>query len=189
MTLSLNSQRYKEMMTNWRQFLLQPTDIESGCGHAEWKIIDVAAQSITTGHRRLLEHGRSIDNKARAKELHRLRLDCKKVRYLLEFFTELFDRALMAEFIGALKRLQDHLGDFQDLQVQQETLRKIAHEMTEQGPVPTETLLAVGRIIGGLESRQKKVRKQFDKRFAKFLNDASKTKYRRCFGTRVGDKV
>jgi CHAD domain-containing protein len=53
---------------------------------------------------------RSLD----AKELHRLRICIKKLRYASEFFEELWAKAARENYVGALKRLQDELGEVQD---------------------------------------------------------------------------
>ena len=55
--------------------------------------------------------------------LHQLRIDCKRLRYTLEFFQAVLGRNAQ-KMIEALKQIQDHLGDLQDTQVAVETVRE-----------------------------------------------------------------
>ncbi|HYM74313.1 MAG TPA: CHAD domain-containing protein [Stellaceae bacterium] len=48
---------------------------------------------------------------------HRLRIALKKLRYAVEAFGELYDRAEIHLFVQRLKRLQDELGDANDLRI------------------------------------------------------------------------
>ncbi len=48
--------------------------------------------------------------------LHALRIEAKRLRYLVEFFQEILDPAAQT-LIEAAKKLQDHLGDMQDARV------------------------------------------------------------------------
>ena len=70
--------------------------------------------------------------------------------------------------IDALKGLQDNLGDFNDFGVQQETLRRFARQMAEEGEVPVETLMAMGRLISRLEEGEEAERRRFHEMFDRF---------------------
>ena len=54
--------------------------------------------------------------------LHELRIEGKKFRYLLEFFHSLFDQDAVDEYLKQMKKLQNTLGDFNDLAVQKDML-------------------------------------------------------------------
>ncbi|WP_330960309.1 CHAD domain-containing protein [Photobacterium sp. 53610] len=51
-------------------------------------------------------------------QLHQLRISCKKLRYLLEYFAPLFPGKVIKEQIKQLKALQESLGEFNDSSVQ-----------------------------------------------------------------------
>ena len=61
---------------------------------------------------------------------HLLRLACKELRYLLEFFASLFPREKVDDVIQQLKKLQDLLGHFNDLRIPEKYLMAVA------GPIP-----------------------------------------------------
>jgi CHAD domain-containing protein len=73
-------------------------------------------------YRRIVKKGSKISETTPDEKLHELRIDCKKLRYLLEFFTSLFPENEMKKLVKQLKQLQENLGDFNDLSVQQEFL-------------------------------------------------------------------
>jgi len=56
--------------------------------------------------------------------IHQLRINCKKLRYLMEFFTLLLPPAEIKKLIRSLKMLQDNPGNFNDYSVQQQFLEK-----------------------------------------------------------------
>lgn len=58
-----------------------------------------------------------VADPANVRELHDLRIACKRLRYLLEIFAIAFD-ADLEPFIDEVKNLQDLLGDIHDCDVQ-----------------------------------------------------------------------
>ena len=177
MTEALDSDRYRILMKEWRKFLEGPLDSGPDPENVDRDVSDVAGESIESARTRALRHARGINDETPAKKLHRLRIDCKKLRYLLEFFSELFDPVLMKNFTRSLKRLQDYLGDFQDLQVQRECLERTAYELGKQEQVPVGTILVLGQMMRELELRQDKVRKQFHRKYSRFHEDAKKNRF------------
>ena len=71
-------------------------------------------------------------------DVHALRKRCKELRYLLEVFRPVCDRAPHRALLKELKSLQDTLGDFQDGEVQREAVREFAAAMMEQGAAPRQ---------------------------------------------------
>lgn len=64
-------------------------------------------------HKRVRKHGRKIES-AGLKDLHRLRIATKKLRYAANFFAPLFPRGRSAAMLAALNDLQDVLGAIND---------------------------------------------------------------------------
>ena len=64
-------------------------------------------------YRGVLRRGREITSASSDESLHALRIRCKRLRYLLEFFRPAYGELLKAE-TTRLKELQDVLGEFQD---------------------------------------------------------------------------
>ncbi len=71
-----------------------------------------AAQVLEQHREQVLRHGKDIQ-RLDAEGLHRLRIDCKKLRYATEFFSPLYGKS-MVKFTEHLKGLQDLLGTLHD---------------------------------------------------------------------------
>jgi CHAD domain-containing protein len=87
--------------------------------------------------------------------------------------------------IKALKTLQEVLGDFQDLEVQQLSLKRFSQEMSAEGQVPAETLMAMGILIHNLGERQQQARDAFAQRFSTFASQQNQSAFRELFAATV----
>jgi len=178
---ALGSPRYRKLVEGWQHFLDQTTIEGPAPANASRPVSEVASKRIWRIYRRVLKDGRSIAPESPATALHRLRIDCKKLRYLMEFFRSLYDTETVERLIDSLKQLQDNLGYFNDCVVQQETLRRLAQQMADEGGMPVETYLAMGRLQALLEERQGAERARFAERFAQFSADEHRQLFQRLF--------
>ncbi|MBY5944363.1 CHAD domain-containing protein [Photobacterium rosenbergii] len=71
----------------------------------------------------------NIDTNSDDAIIHQLRIDCKKFRYLLEYFAPILASRDTKQQVDRLKTLQDTLGSFNDSSVQ---LQFFKHYLTEQ---------------------------------------------------------
>lgn len=180
MVKHLGGARFRKLVSRWRDFLEAPGDIETTPLGAR-PINEVAGARIWKVYRRVMREGQAISELSPPEDLHELRKTCKKLRYLMEFFQSLYPAAAIGRLIRALKGLQDHLGAYQDLHVQVETLRRFSHEMAEEGDTPAETLLVLGRLVEGLDQRQVLVRAEFAECFARFAREKNQRSFRELF--------
>jgi CHAD domain-containing protein len=112
--------------------------------------------------------GRAINDSSHPEELHELRKDAKRLRYLLECFGSLYPSELVGPVVRELKSLQDVLGDYQDSQVQAEAMEQLGQAMIERRGVPAATLLAMGSIVEHLDNAGREARDHFGQRFGQF---------------------
>jgi len=119
----------------------------------------------------MVARGRKLDARRAIDALHRLRIDGKKLRYLLEFFRAVFPAETVDPAIASLKRLQDNLGEFNDLQVQQATLPLLAKRLEKSGKVPATTFLLLGSLLERLARRERVVRRDFRGEFKHFASE------------------
>ncbi|MEL6347208.1 MAG: CHAD domain-containing protein, partial [Myxococcota bacterium] len=70
----------------------------------------------------VLKRGGAITPQTPDEEVHELRIDCKKLRYLLEFYRHLYPPRALKPLVKDLKKLQDVLGTFNDRSVQQDAM-------------------------------------------------------------------
>jgi len=178
---ALASPRYRELVDVWERALQTPAADPSPSETATRPIAALAMARTWQAYRRVLKRGRAIGPDTPDAALHRLRICCKKLRYLMELFRSLYDAAAIDRLIDLLKQLQDNLGDFNDLSVQQETLRRLAREMHEGDGAPVETYLAMGRLQALLEERHADERRRFAEVFARFSADEERRLFRHLF--------
>jgi len=180
----LTSQDYKQSIAYWERFLRKPVTRKSSAIQSKWSILEYASSIIMKRFKKVIKLGESITVGSPDELLHKLRIECKKLRYLLEFFASLFPLQHIVFLIKQLKILQDNLGDFNDLSVQQQTLQKFVEKETNK-----KTLLAVGMLIGKLNEKQTRVREAFDNTFQQFASPKMRKLFMKLFSSgNVSDK-
>jgi len=83
--------------------------------------------------------------------------------------------------IGQLKKLQDNLGDFNDLCVQEEYLLNITKKLPATHQRSKKTLVAIGSLIGTLDRERQTVKDAFAKTFTDFASPANRKLFRELF--------
>jgi CHAD domain-containing protein len=168
--LALRSRTARQLRADWRAWLDLPDAEVAGGKHGARPLGEVIGARIMAAQQQLLTHGRTIDDASPAGQLHELRKDGKRLRYLLEGFGHLGGRQRSKAIIGHLKALQDNLGAHQDAEVQAGALRRALQELDqeEDDGAPDATLDAGERLIGALERRQREERAAFHDRFAAY---------------------
>ncbi len=173
----LDSDTFKRLTAEWRAFLAQP----SPGAKAKNPVLQVASSRIWKSYRKIVAHASVITPQTPATHVHEVRLMAKKLRYLMEFFRNLYAATAIDVSIRELKRLQDSLGDFNDYEVQQVSLGDLAEEMKLRGLATAPTLLAMGRLQARLADGQTAERRRLDERFERFLSAANQTRFKQLF--------
>ena len=179
----LDSERYRLLKRNWKRFLGLPPPKRLSLQNAGRPIIDVASEKIWHVYRKAINQGNLILPEAPATSLHQLRKTCKKLRYLIEFFQDLYKKNKVSRLINSLKVLQNNLGEYQDLVVQQITIKKFIHAMEEETGLTDNTRNAMEMLVFRLEQRNLRVRMEFAERFSEFSSPANHKLYRQIFTT------
>ncbi|MCF6200893.1 MAG: CHAD domain-containing protein [Hydrogenimonas sp.] len=117
-------------------------------------------------YRKIVGNGAKIDASSPAHDYHMLRIEVKKLRYLMEFFHPVFDREAYVQMLGRLKSIQSILGAHQDLDVQREHLREFfsLKELHDEN-----TIEALKILREELKRLQELKRSEFRKEFKEFL--------------------
>jgi len=175
----VDGREYLTLVREWRRTL---RDLDASGPDGEGKdtpVENLARTVIGKRFERVLRRGRIIERTTPDEALHTLRIDCKKLRYMLEFFASLYPAREIADFIKQLKRLQDNLGDFNDLSFQQIELNSFLKGMRKGTRLTTAA--AVGALIAKLEYRQRDVRGQFAATFDAFAAAENRRRFKRLF--------
>ena len=127
---------------------------------------DAARLLIGKRYRGVVRRGRQITSESSDESLHALRIQCKRLRYLLEFFRPAYGELLRAE-TRRLKKLQDVLGEFQDACVAGEFLRRYAEGLPMRDSNRGQ-LIALGQLIGAQDRRAARRRADFAHAWERF---------------------
>ncbi|MDB9822304.1 CHAD domain-containing protein [Deltaproteobacteria bacterium] len=177
----LKSKQYAKILKDWETFLDKPQQDSARAPNAELPVIDLARKRIYRKYRSVVKAGNLILENTDDKMLHVLRIHCKKLRYLMEFFSSLFPRKKLNILIEQLKILQDNLGDFNDLCVQEEYLLNITKELHLTQRQLKKTLVAIGGLVGTLGREKKAVKDAFAKTFTDFASPANNELFQELF--------
>ena len=163
---TLRSARYRRVRAALRKFLESELPARPRSENALVPIATLSAKRILRVYRRILADGRAIGDASPAESLHDLRKMCKRLRYLLEFFRGVHPAKPVERTIARLKRLQDNLGAYQDVQVQRAVLEEFrGHAGEALGAAATH---AIDVQCSALAEREAKTRAEFAARFAQF---------------------
>jgi CHAD domain-containing protein len=169
LALHLRSARFEGLMAAWRAWLDAPTREEADLPKGSTRPLGpIVVKRISDAQDRLLLRGRGIDHATPAEELHELRKDAKRLRYLLECFGGLLPASARKPFVQRLKALQDNLGEHQDTEVHTAQLRAMSQELHGSPGVSAETLLAMGRLTEVFDQRRQAARDEFAERFTAY---------------------
>lgn len=112
--------------------------------------------------------------------VHRLRIECKKLRYLMEFFNEIIPKEEGAEMQKMLRRLQNRLGEFNDASVQQKSLLEYRQQLKKGG---AEISLGIGGLVAVLYQRQQKTRGLIEQELETFCHGETAANFKHVFKT------
>ena len=119
----LRSPRYGRLKDRFAHFLEHGPSARAMKALGSVTISQAAPQLIGKRYQVVGRDGRAIVPGSPGDSLHRLRIQCKRLRYLFEFFQPIYGNLLKPE-IKRLKKLKDVLGEFQDACVAKQQLRQ-----------------------------------------------------------------
>jgi len=177
------SDKYRKILQDWEAFLDEPVQDPPLASDADLPIITLAKKRIYTQYRRIVADGSQILENTDDEKLHALRIECKKLRYMMEFFSSLFPRKKINSLIAQLKTLQDNLGDFNDLFVQKKYLLNIAEELPVTGQKHKKVLVAIGSLIGTLGREKQIIKDALAKTFTNYASPPNKKAFSELFAS------
>jgi CHAD domain-containing protein len=169
-TAGLKSPEYARILRSWEAFLDEPPSADDTAVNAPLPIFTLARKRIYKRYRQIIKEGYHILEDDRDELLHELRIQCKKLRYLMEFFAGLFPAQKISRLIRQLKQLQGNLGDFNDYCVQEEYLIHVAEEMPMRNKQSRKALVALGVLVGDLHVKREAVKGEFAGTFQHFAS-------------------
>jgi triphosphatase len=140
----------------------------------ETPVAAVAAEQLHRRWKKILKTGNSLDKLDPARR-HRLRIQTKKLRYAAEFFATAFPSRKSTRrrkvFVACLERLQDSLGDLNDIAVNGKLSKQLVEGENAVAVRPdgrTKKVFAVGRLSGREEARIAPLLSEAEQAYAAF---------------------
>ncbi|QQD16953.1 CHAD domain-containing protein [Spongiibacter nanhainus] len=158
----MRSERYQQVINDLDTTLSSPAQLQSK--KAAKPVATLLEKNAHKSFQRIKSLGSSIDKYTPDNEIHALRIECKKMRYLMEYFIEILPEKPTMKFVKSLKKLQDVLGDFNDYAVQQNFLRQYTDSHTSSAALSAAT----GGMIAVLHQLHLQARQQVEAAFAGF---------------------
>lgn len=171
MRRNLRSRRFAEAWETWRSLIDDPG--AAAGPDAAVPAGELAGRRIVAVYRAMVKMGGAIDDHSPPPMLHDLRKRGKELRYLLELFGGMWPAGKVKPLVNALKGLQDVLGHFQDDEIQVAELRRLGPELAA-APGGTDSLIALGFVLDGLNASQSRARDAYAARFADFTRPATR---------------
>ena len=168
---ALNTPQSEAILQRWES---ATTETKARGPQAEHKLAKLVRKAIRGQCQRMLTATPPDTLRDSAPEqLHRLRIACKKLRYMFEFFASAFPQEMTAEPVRRLRVLQDVLGQLNDLDVQRQMLRNLARAV----PGPPDQRHRTDRVICLLtqtfETQQEQLRTQVHTTFTDFIAEVA----------------
>jgi CHAD domain-containing protein len=178
---ALRTRRFEHLIAQWSDVVEREVE-EPESLNAARPIAEVAGAKISKAYHRMVRRGSNFDDPPPPDAMHRLRIDGKKLRYLLEFFSSLYPPEVIQTAVKELKAFQDLLGGFNDVEVQRAHLTATAEQVVADGDGHAMTLLALGRLTSIMDERQLEYRRDFRQRFEDFSSTKNRKLYASTFG-------
>jgi CHAD domain-containing protein len=179
----LQSDKYHAMISKWRKFI--DKDLHSDRDEARNQtIIKVSGKVIMKRLNQIADEIAKINADTPDEFIHALRIDCKKLRYSLEFFASLYpDNA--AEPIARLKVIQTLLGDFNDCSVQIDELSGRIRRLPA-GKKDNLVAAALGGLVTVLEQRKTALREHCLNKLGDFTGAENYNYFKEMFTPKKG---
>jgi CHAD domain-containing protein len=170
MLRALNTARYQRFVEHMRRFLEVGPPASSIAPLAHEPFVAVAPELVNSEVAKLVKRGNKLKRSSPDEEFHAMRIHCKRMRYLCEFFSDIYGGPAR-KFAQNVKVLQTILGRHQDLVVAQAMLGDFAATAKAPHSELRSLYLALGKqmadqsvLIGDTREAFFPAWKKFDKK-------------------------
>jgi CHAD domain-containing protein len=164
----LGEEPYEYFVKSYDSFLRKPRKLKAKAPLSLGSFVPSATNHAVQN---ILREGRAINDSSPDTDLHTLRKLCKRCRYLFEFFQSLHPHSAES-MVSKLKKLQELLGDFQDLSIHRHLVNQWLLISEEQAS--SQALAATRYLDTALRSQQARLRQDFHSLFAEFSRHVEK---------------
>jgi CHAD domain-containing protein len=177
---ALSSDRFRRLTSEWKAFLEQPPARQPAAPNAHRRLADVVSERAWRLSRKITRGAEHLDEATAADAVHGLRVQAKKLRYLVDVTPGCHDDADVRRVLVALKALQRVLGDFNDAHVQAQRLIECRGAMAATGAAEG-SLAAIGHLAEQARERHEGLRQDVLEEARRFRRRRVQTACRSAF--------
>jgi len=137
----LESIRYERLVSGFSAMLRQGPSRRSAAARAP--ALAVVPDLVESRHRSTSKAAKRAQRSGAPDDFHRLRINCKRLRYALEFVAEIYD-GQTSKMVRSVVRIQDSLGLMQDARVAATRLHELA--TAETSDLSPTTVFVMGGV-------------------------------------------
>ncbi|MDE1460472.1 CHAD domain-containing protein [Spartinivicinus poritis] len=172
----LQSKTYQDTLTTIKN-ILKACKKAAKTKNSHKPITKIATQEIHNKYQLICHNGSLLTATTDDEAFHDLRLECKKLRYLLELFADLMDTTTNKQAVSSLKKLQDKLGHFNDLSVQQEKLLSYL----DGNNIDSLEAAAIGGLVSVMRRQQTSLKAEIISQLNDFCSFPTHNKFNQLF--------
>ncbi|NNE39214.1 MAG: CHAD domain-containing protein [Gammaproteobacteria bacterium] len=170
----LNSDEFHHFIRQWEGFLENACHLERKLERSNTPIRLVASEAIGFRYMKVMKQARkALKDKKDIKQIHKLRKSGKKLRYLVDVFSDLYPARATNRVIKKLKKLQDCLGSMQDSEVQIHLINQLSDSIN--GELDKDNRMAIEKIIRKRNQQKQRHYKQALKLIQNYSNGSAIT--------------
>src|SRR5262245_23706321 len=177
---ALDSARYQRLLADWKAFLESPIPYSPPAEYAHAPLATAVSRRAWRLSKRIAKSAKAIDRHTAAERIHEIRIDAKKLRYLVDAASACYRPADVKCVLAALKKLQRALGDFNDAHVQETLLVDCGRAICAAGG-PSSALLTLGRLAERCRQRRGPLREKVVEKLSRFRDREVQKACKRAF--------
>jgi CHAD domain-containing protein len=177
---ALRGDRFNRLTSEWKAFLNQPLARHPSAPNASRRLADVVYERAWRLSRKIGRRAGALDETTPVEAVHELRVQAKKLRYLVDVMPGSGDNADVKRVLVALKALQRVLGDFNDAHVQAQRLIECRGALAATGAAD-ESVTAIGRLAEQARERGEQLRRDVIEEARRFGGATARSACRRAF--------
>ncbi len=182
---AVGGDRFKRLTSEWKAFLNQPIARHSSAPNASRRLADVVYERAWRLSRKIGRRATDLDDATPVETVHELRVQAKKLRYLVDVMPGAGEDGDVKRVVVALKAFQRVLGDFNDAHVQAQRLIECRGAMAVTGAADN-TVAAIGRLAEQARARGDQLRHDVVEQARRFggrtVRSACRSAFKRAHG-------
>ena len=168
MRRAFQSEQYQSILQRWERY----TDNDSHGSmvtDAVPPIFDLVTEKIGNQFKKVEKKMKKAKKLRSDEAFHTVRIECKRLRYLLELFSSLYPESKIKPLLKRLKSFQEKLGNLNDMSVQEQMLRYYLSEMHPSQKDAMDIAAAVGGLITKITENKELLRTDFEKAMESYM--------------------